>query len=168
MNSTYAQIAPLLAQAGAMQPDPQYDVWDLAAPGCLGRLIARRPILLSREMKHSILSIVLRGPLPVFFFQEEELDTEHAAAWSEVADGVWQLPADADPKALVASEALYCGNWRIIVAERIPSAPMTDFIRAPASDVASFLKRSEAAVLIDSFHDDAVWRIALAQEVSSK
>ena len=168
MNSTYAEILPFLAQAGAKQPDPQYDVWDLEARGCLELLIARRDVGLSDGVKHAVFSILLRGPLPVFFFHKEEIDAEHAAAWSEVEPGVWQLPVDADSVALVASEALSYGNWQIVVAEQLPPTPLPDIVHAPVSEVASFLRRFEIAVLVDSFYDDAMWRIALAQEVSSK
>ena len=168
MSSTYAEILPLLAQAGAKQPDPQYDVWDLEAGGCLWPLNAWKGSGLSEGVKRDVLTVLVRGRLPVFFCQAGEPDPERAATWTEVGPGIWRLPEDVDPTALLTAPTLDYGNWQIVAAEQPPPTPLPDIIRAPASEVASFLRRFEIAVLVDSFYDDAMWRIALAQEVSSK
>jgi hypothetical protein len=79
----------------------------------------------------------------------------------EVAPHIWRLPKKA-PAAVVLSW-LHMGNWQRYVSDA-PINQLRDLCRATDSEVEEFVRDSGVAIVIDSFHDDASWVVAVRPE----
>ncbi len=93
--------------------------------------------------------------------------SEDYPAWSwEHADvGTWVLPPEATLEALFRGP-LNVGAWRIYVAEEpAPAEDAPDLFRGPTIAALDFLERYGARVVLDAWHDNSEWRVAVELSV---
>jgi len=94
-------------------------------------------------------------------------DPRHRApefTWVNPDSDTWELPADASNEALLTG-LLSDGAWRVYVAGRpAPAEDVPDLYRGPTIAALDFLERYGATVVIDAWHDNTQWKVALLEE----
>ena len=125
----------------------------VACDGAVWRLEgSSRPV---QACKAQVLAAVCRNANPFVHYEDSPLGLVPGSV--EVAPTLWQLPLNASGPAVL--DWLHLGNWQLYVrAEPLPDIP--DLCRASDKEVETFLRKSGASVIIDSFHDDVSWVVA--------
>ena len=94
-------------------------------------------------------------------------DPRHEAPeydWVNPDSDTWELPEDA-PSGALLDGLLADGAWRVYVAGRpAPAEDVPDLFRGPTIAALDFLERYGATVVIDAWHDNTQWRVALLAE----
>jgi hypothetical protein len=85
------------------------------------------------------------------------LDEVHA-----VTSRIWHVPKGTPARAL--RDWLYMGNWQLYAAPA-PLTRIEDLCRASDAAVAAFVQASGVGAIIDAFHDDVSWVVAIPAEL---
>jgi hypothetical protein len=114
-------------------------------------------------LKIELLSQVLASSSPVFIVHQEPPDDyEVPGNWQRTDDSTWRVPADLDLTDSVSKNWLFgVGNWCLYSAPAAVDGICPDAFRMSASELSSWIHENSVAVLIDSFHDDSDWVVAL-------
>ena len=153
-----ADIRKILEAGPARRVEPDKDVWLLDA-GPWWRLFTAHDAL--ETAKLHILAAAWQLPSPLFLLPEEPLDEELAAFL--VRDGpAWRLDRTRTPASFYQTEpASGLGNWRLYAADKPVTLPTPDTFRTKPDAVLQFMRRHKVSLLIDVFHDDTDWCVAL-------
>jgi hypothetical protein len=107
--------------------------------------------------KVAVLEEVCRESRPFVHYEESPAGAPELAGTTE-SHGVWQLPMGARGKAIL--KWLYLGNWQLYIRTE-PLSYIPDLCRSTDSEIRAFLAQSGADCVIDSFHDDVSWVVAV-------
>jgi hypothetical protein len=77
---------------------------------------------------------------------------------SQISVDLWLVPKSQSGQLLL--EWLYMGNW-VLYPGKNPISRLIDFARASAESVSMFVEQHDIPFLIDSFHDDVSWTVAV-------
>ncbi len=95
------------------------------------------------------------------YHAESPVEASLPGTWIRPADGFgWTIPADIDLSDLAVADWLFAsGNWTISSHPlgRIPP----DLFRRDVANALEWLKQSGAHAVVDSWHDDRQWIVAL-------
>lgn len=155
------ELRSVLQEMGIESMSPNGLVWDLRESGCLASIVGVRSTL-TPAVKRRILEVVLASPSPIYLLTSEDVGTAGPGVWRAVSPGVWSLDGSRDPAVLIAEDATQLGNWVLLAAHRPPLERLPDLIRATEAQVLTFMRENGIRMLIDSFHDDVQWRVAIA------
>ena len=134
------------------------DVWDLSVgPWWTPGADHREP----EEAKERILAAVWRLPGELFLVPPESPPDELEPWVRRDGSGAWRVNRERPASDLYA-RGLREGNWMLYAAPGAwrPPAPSA-FKTAPHALVAA-MTATKVVLLIDSFHDDTEWRVAVA------
>jgi len=115
------------------------------------------------HLKVRLLELVCADGAPFLHYDEDPPSQPELASVSVLEPGVFRLPTAIHGRALL--EWLALGNWLLYIAPRRLTASM-DLCRSSDDQVVAFLEHSGAKVVIDSFHDDVSWVVAVARRAA--
>ena len=142
--------------------DVSLPVWHLVRPSVWTSRRRERTESVT-ALKIELLSQVLTSTSPVFIVHQEPPDDyEVPGNWQRTDDSTWRVPADLDLTDSVSKNWLLgIGNWCLYSAPAPVVGICPDAFRMSASELLSWMRENSVAVLIDSFHDDSDWVVAL-------
>jgi hypothetical protein len=113
--------------------------------------------------KLDVLRATWRLPKPLFLVPQEPLEPELAEFLNR--DGTaWRVDKTKGAGAFYRTEpASGLGNWQMYAAERPLTVSLPDTFRTRPEKVLTFMAEQNVNLLIDVFHDDTDWCIALLE-----
>jgi hypothetical protein len=151
-----ANIREVLANSPARQVKPGIEVWDLNT-GPWWKLFMDYQEL--ERTKRQLLSAAWALPGSLFFHPPTPVEPELMPFLVRDDESNWLLNRRRSPDEFYENE--FEGNWVLYAAEHPISATLPNTFKTEPSSLISFLREHEVTFLIDSFCDDAEWRIAL-------
>jgi hypothetical protein len=119
------------------------------------------------EAKVAILEAAWRLPLPLFLLPEKPLAQELEPFLRREATA-WQIDRSKSAEAFYSTEpASGLGNWQLYAAKRPLTAPVPNTFRIEPDEVVAFMTAHDLVLLVDVFHDDTDWCIALREPTST-
>jgi hypothetical protein len=113
------------------------------------------------QVRSKILEHILAARLPLVLAYDEDSPNEPALAAHVFADGAGAFQIRAQPPLTAIRDWLGYGNWQLM-SPHLPPA-LQDLARARPESVARFVDDHGLQFVVDSFHDDVMWIIGLAQ-----
>lgn len=161
MSTNLAEICAILEASPARRREPSLDVWRLNT-GPWWRLFTAYQAL--EETKARLLTAAWRLPLPLFLVPEEPL-AEEWAPFLTPDPPVWRIDRTRTPDSFHRTEpASTLGNWQLYAAPHPVGVPGPDCFRARPDEVLRFMRANAISLLIDVFHDDTDWCIAVCDD----
>lgn len=118
------------------------------------------------KTKAALLAAIWRLPEPVFMNPSIPLDNELAPFVEQLAGG-WRLNRSRSAEEFYRTEPVSVfGNWQLYVSPQ-PVVAHIDALRAPVEEVLAFMERNEIRLLVDGFHDDSEWLVAVREPASA-
>jgi hypothetical protein len=138
--------------------DPALPVWDLRRPGRFARQRRKAVAACRRELLTTLLGsgglVFLRHPEP-----PEQYDIP--GNWQPAGKATWLVPPDFNlDHPAVGYWLFHLGNWTFYRAPA-PAENLPDAFRCSASELLAWMSARSVQALIDSFHDDTDWVVAL-------
>jgi len=135
-------------------------VWDVGWPGLFTRRrrVRREAITACRR---EILSCLLACQEPVFLIHEPPRDYEVPGEWRPASESTWLVPPEFNPNHPAVRYWLSIGNWTFYSAPAPAEVNWPDPARCGAADLLAWMSTKSVHALIDSFHDDISWVVAL-------
>ena len=141
--------------------DGALPVWDLGRPGFFARHRRQRREAVA-ACRRELLNTLLRGPGPIFLTHEPPQEYEVPGEWERAGEGTWLVPPgfDLDHPA-VAYWLFALGNWRLYRSPAPAEGNWPDAFRCAAAELLAWTRAKSVCALIESFHDDTDWVVAL-------
>jgi hypothetical protein len=140
------------------------DVWHLSYPPLLvpGREARRDRV---NRCKRELLRPLLASPRGIYLSHHEDpVAAGVPARWSRAGKWHWNLPSNLNLEEPTTEYWLFAlGNWRIHAATAPIEQSRIDPARAAETELLAWMQENRVAFLIDSFHDDVSWVVALGQ-----
>ena len=156
MDPALSSIASTLDGSGAQRPDPALQVWRLDY-GPLLKFFRDSEVA---RTKASLLEAAWQLSSPLFFAPGKSLD-EDLQPFVQPDGRAWKIDKSRTASDFYATEpASGVGNWQIYAADR-PVEALPDAHRSSPADLIAFMKANRIALLIDAFHDDTDWCVAI-------
>lgn len=113
--------------------------------------------------KQSILSAAWQVPIHLFLVPEEPVDSELAPLVTKESHS-WRIDRARSAEDFYRTEpARKLGNWMLYAAQTPAGAPLPNAFRTDPGMLLRFMQQHQIALLIDAFHDNAEWCIALRE-----
>ena len=158
-----AELRAILQSGTSRRARSNLDVW-LLDTGPWWRLFRDSAGL--ERTKAALLAAIWRLPEPVFMNPSIPLDHE-VAPFVEPMAGGWRLNRSRSAEEFHRTEPVSVfGNWQLYVSPQ-PVAAHIDALRAPAEEVLEFMERNGIRLLVDAFHDDSEWLVAIREPASA-
>lgn len=153
-----AAIQSILDAGPARRVEPGSDVW-LLDTGPWWRLFTAFDEREAAKLK--ILEAAWQLPSPLFLLPPEPLEKELEPFVLRDAPA-WRLDRTRTAAAFYRTEpASGLGNWQLYAASRPVAIPHPDLFRTKPRLILTFMREQEITLLIDVFHDDADWCVAV-------
>jgi hypothetical protein len=117
----------------------------------------------TEALRRALLSLAAGFPAVFVHYDGEQPREPSLASAQAVAPRVWRVPSGASGTDL--STWLYMGNWQLY-ARAAPLTRIPDLSRSDDAGVRRFVQEANVRFVIDSFHDDAQWIIAVRADVA--
>jgi uncharacterized protein DUF6966 len=92
----------------------------------------------------------------------EELERTDQDGWQEVAEHTWLIPESMSSRATLENH-LETGVWQMYVADSpVPETHLPDLFKFDSAEVATRLSELGVSAMIDAWHDNTEWRVAIA------
>ena len=142
--------------------DGSLAVWDIGGPGLFARHRRQR-----REAvvacRRELLSNLLAWDAPIFLMHEPPQEYDVPGNWQPVSEGTWCVPPDFNLDHPAVNYWLFAlGNWRVYSAPSPVQGIWPDAFRCSAAELLAWMSAKWVQALIDSFHDDTDWVVALS------
>jgi hypothetical protein len=99
---------------------------------------------------------------PVFLMHESPHEHEVPGDWQAASEGTWLVPRDFSLEHPAVEYWLFVlGNWRLYRAPAPATGTWPDAFRCRAAELLTWMKAKSVQALIESFHDDSAWVVAL-------
>jgi hypothetical protein len=158
------EILSCFRSADVRPRDDSLPVWDVGRPGLFARQRRHRRQTVA-ECRRQLLSAVLGGDGPIFLTHEPPRDYEVPGDWQPAGEATWLVPRDFDPDHPAAAYWLFViGNWNLYRAPAPPEGRWPDAFRCGAAELLEWMRAKSVQALIESFHDDTDWTVALAAD----
>ena len=83
--------------------------------------------------------------------------------WQSAGEATWLVPANFDPDHPAVQGWLFTmGDWRLYRAPKYAEGRSPDVFRCTAAELLAWMNAHEVHALIESFHDDTDWVVALS------
>jgi hypothetical protein len=138
--------------------DPVLPVWGLGWPGLFARQRRKAVAACRREL----LTTLLGSGGPVFLVHGESPEQNGIPGnWQPAGKATWLVPPDFNlDHPDVGYWLFHLGDWKFYRAPA-PAEKSVDAFRCSASELLAWMRARSVEVLIDSFHDDTDWVVAL-------
>jgi hypothetical protein len=141
--------------------DGPLPVWDLGRPGFFARHRRQRREAVA-ACRRELLNALLGCHGPIFLMHETPQGYEVPGAWRPVGGATWLVPRDFNLDHPAVGYWLFAlGNWRLYRAPALAEGNWPDAFRCAAGELLAWLKAKSVWTLIESFHDDTDWVVAL-------
>ncbi len=141
--------------------DSALPVWDLGRPGFFARHRRRRREAVAAG-RREVLNALLGSPGPVFLMHEPPQEYEVPGQWQPAGEGTWLVPPDFNFGHPAVGYWLFAlGNWRFYRAAAPAEGDWPDTFRCAAAELLAWMRARSVMALIESFHDDTDWVVAL-------
>jgi len=155
---TLASIEQLLRESGGKRLDPSVHVFELSMGYWppFGR--ARR----LHDKQARLLDAVRGLPWSVYLRSGEDPKLAEAPGqWVPVAKSTWIVPEEPSSLRLLDSILVY-GVWQLYLgADALDAGDLPDLFEASPWEAIEGLRSHAAPLLIDAWHDNVTWRVAL-------
>ena len=149
----------ILEESTARRRTPGTDVW-LLGQGPWWRFLHARDL---DKTKQSLLNAAWRVPIHLFLVPEEPLDSELAPLVTKEAQA-WRIDRARSAEDFYRTEpARRLGNWMLYAARSPAAVPLPNAFRTDPAMLLGFMKQHQIALLVDAFHDNSEWCIALRE-----
>ena len=140
-----------------------YALWTIVDPPLRAPESRERRSVVDR-CKREILDAMLAARIPVLLSHPDDPTAERIpGTWRRAGAGAWHLPTDLDLDDPATSHWLFAlGNWRMYTAPRALEIAWPDPARLAPAALDAWLQSHGIDILIDSFHDDVSWVVAVA------
>ena len=148
-----SDVIACLTRVGATRVDTSSDLYEIDSGLIVG---AQR----YRGAQLAILEVIrrLRDPR---FLRFDERPTEWGLEWIAEGRHTWRVP-ETEPAATTLRDFLHYGNWTLYAAPAaVASDDIPDFFRGSPSELQRWIDQHGVVLLIDSWHDDTAWCVAL-------
>jgi hypothetical protein len=150
--------------------DPEVSVWHLNEPGLLApRATARRQALL--RSKVAMLTALATHPSSAYLYlvhPDNPADYEVIGEWVSAGLSTYRIRPLLDLEDPGTKQWLFnLGNWQAYVAERPVESGWPDPARVAPTELVSWMSRTGLLVLVDSFHDDVSWVMAISEPLAA-
>jgi hypothetical protein len=144
------------------QRDASVPVWDIGGPGFLARRKRQRADAVA-ACRYELLSALLTAEDPVFLMHPEPPDEYGVPGdWQSVGRRTWRLPSEFNFQGPAAKRWLFTlGDWRFYSAPAPVDSQSPDVFRCSAGQLLTWMSANSITVLIESFHDDSDWVVAI-------
>jgi hypothetical protein len=144
------------------QRDAARQVWDIGGPGILARRKRQRAGAVA-ACRAELLCALLAAEGPIFLIHHEPPDEYGVPGdWQRVGSLTWRLPAEFNVHDPIVERWLFTlGDWRLYCAPAPVGSQGPDVFRCSADELLTWMKANSVAVLIESFHDDSDWVVAI-------
>jgi hypothetical protein len=159
-----SEIQEILEGSPARRRTAGKDVW-LLDTGPWWRFFSNFQRL--ESTKESLLEAAWRLPCDLFFVPEEPLNKELVPFLQH--DGTaWRIDKRRSSKEFYGTEpASGLGNWQLYAAMKPLASRTSDTFRASPEAILAFMAAHGVVLLIDVFHDDTDWCVAVLNSVPS-
>jgi hypothetical protein len=142
--------------------DGSLPVWDLARPGLFAQRRRKRRDAVA-ACRRELLTAVLASDRPLFLMPPgSPTEYEVPGCWQPAGAATWLVPADFDPGHPAVQYWLFAlGDWRLYRAPRVAEERSPDLFRCGAAELLAWMDAHAVQALIESFHDDTEWVVAL-------
>jgi hypothetical protein len=142
--------------------DPALLVWDLGRPGPFARHRRQRREAVT-VCRREVLTTLLGWGGPVFLrHPEPPKDYKIPGNWQPADEATWLVPPDFNPDDAGGKHWLSLGDWRFYSAPGPAQGKWPDVFRCRAADLLAWMSARSVRVLVESFHDDTDWVVALS------
>jgi hypothetical protein len=143
--------------------DGSLPVWDLGRPGLFARHRRQRREAVA-ACRRELLATMLGFERPVFLMSPGTPEEyEVPGHWQSAGQATWLVPVDFDPDDPAAQNWLFAiGDWRLYRAARPAEGKSPDVFRCRAAELLDWMNAHAVQALIESFHDDSDWVVAVA------
>jgi hypothetical protein len=143
--------------------DGSLPVWDLGGPGLFARHRRRRRESVA-ACRRQLLTIMFGADRPVFLMPPGPPEEyEIPGHWQPAGNGTWLVPPDFkldDPA--VKYWLFTLGDWRLYCAPAPVERKSPDAFRCRAAELLAWMESNAVQALIESFHDDTEWVVAVS------
>lgn len=163
MDSALSAIASILDDGRAQRPDAGLRVWRLEY-GPLLKLLRDAEVARTKTL---LLEAAWEWPGPLFFAPGNPLE-EDVRPFVQPDGRAWRVDKRRTASDFYATDsASRLGNWQLYAAER-PVEALPDAHRTSPADLIAFMDANGIVLLIDSFHDDTDWCVAICEQQSAE
>jgi hypothetical protein len=156
-----ASLTDLLAAAGARRAHPLLTVWDLDDPRWPFGARARQVEQGKQQVFHWLLERV--PTLYLVTGETDDMGKVPGALYTGV-EHTWRITPSVSRTEL-ESAALQYGSWALYARpEPVAPASLPDSFDTDPDSLVAALKRLDLGLLLQAWHDDVEWRLALADE----
>lgn len=144
--------------------DLEVPVWYLNEPGLLApQAKARRQALL--RSKVVMLTALATHPSSAYLVHPDNpADYDVKGRWVAAGASTYRIPPLLDLDDPGTKQWLFnLGNWQAYVADKPVECGCPDPARVAPTELVSWMSRTGLLVLIDSFHDDVSWVVAISE-----
>ena len=160
-----ADIRTILDAGPAHRVEPGKDVW-LLDTGPWWRLFTAYDALEAAKLQ--ILEAAWRLPSPLFLLPPEPIDEEFAPFVTRDAPA-WRLDRTRTADSFYEAEPTSTlGNWQLYAAARPVPIPNPNTFRTKPHAILDFMRLHGVSLLIDVFHDDTDWCVAILDQNSEQ
>jgi hypothetical protein len=150
------------ASAEIRRRDDSLPVWDIGWPGFFARNRRRRREAVA-ACRRELLGTLLRSPGPIFLVHEPPRENGVPGDWQLACEGTWLVPLDFNLDHPAVTYWLFAlGNWKFYRAPAPAEGNGPDAFRCRAAELLAWMKARSVQTLIESFHDDTDWVVALS------
>jgi hypothetical protein len=161
----FAELRTALEAGPARRQAQDADVWIVSRPSWWDGL---RGAGATESTKRQILRAIWDVPQPLFFLCEEPGDPDLAPFLHQEL-GAWRIDAQSDPDRFYAAYPVSAlGNWQLYGAPAPVDGKWPDSFREEPSAIIRFMQTHRMTLLVDSFHDDTDWCVALCHDPSAE
>lgn len=154
------ELRQVLESGSARRVSARKDVW-LLNTGPWWHLL--RDFRRLHATKSALLAAAWRLPCPLFLLPEEPLNPDLAPFVSPEGTA-WRIDRNKTAAAFYETEpASGLGNWQLYAADKVLTARLPDAFRSAPDEVLAFMGSHGIVALIDVFHDDTEWCVALRE-----
>jgi hypothetical protein len=136
-------------------------VWEIAWPRLFtpNRRQRQKAVVACRQ---ELLNFLVSGVGPVFVVHEPPQEYDVPGNWQLAGEATWIVPSDLNLDHPAIKHWLFAiGNWRIYSAPRPIDGGWPDAFRCSVADLLDWMAAKSVRALIESFHDDTDWVVAL-------
>jgi hypothetical protein len=143
--------------------DPALPVWDLGRPGLFSHNRRRRRESVA-ACRQELLATLVGSEGQVFLVHPEPPGEYNVPGiWRPADEATWLVPPDFNPEDRAGKHWLSLGDWTFYRAPGPAEGKWPDVFRCRAADLLAWMSGKAVLILVESFHDDTDWVVAVAR-----
>ena len=138
-------------------------IWDIGWPWLFAVSRRKRHYAVA-ACRRELMATFVESAAPIFL-RHPEPPQEYSVSgnWRPAGDATWLVPSEINLDDPAVKHWLFAlGDWRLFQAPRLPATESPDAFRCSARDLVEWMSANSVLALIESFHDDAHWVVAVS------